>query len=353
MYVFLIVILVLAALLELMSLRGGSANVRTALELSEKRIEPGAEASLSVTAENVGRLPVSYLCVKPNFPLCASFPGGVSAVRELYFHTVPVVFRLWGRQKKTRQLSFRIEKRGVHRILVSELEKGDFLGLRTVSEQVSLRRDLLVYPSRLESGALLEALGADSGELSARRWLLRDPILTLGVREYTGTEPMRTISWTQTARRGELTVREFDYTRSMNCCVMLCVNGLKPEDEALLDRCCSIARTVCEELTGRGITLSLFTNASLFGYGARAYRSCTAAPGKPEDALELLTRAQTVACSPARTLAEAVLNAAEDAAAFLMIVPRRTGETEAAAELLRERTGLPPLVIAADGLEAD
>ena len=353
MYVFLIVILVLAALMELLSLRGGAACTNAQLTLSVNRAEPGDPIEATVTAANMGRLPVSYLCVKTSYPLCVSIPEGVSAMNEQYVCTVSDVFRLWGRQQKTHRMTFHIEKRGVHRVTAKELLQGDFLGARTITEQLTQRRDVLVYPRRLENTALLEALGTDSGEASARRWLLRDPVLTLGVREYTGTEPMRTISWNQTARRGELMVREFDYTRSLNCCVVLCVNGLDKEEETLLDTCCSAVRTICEDLAGRGVETVLFTNAALTGYGYGAFRSCVAAQGKMDDALEILARAGMAACCTPEELAEACLNQASDAAAYVVIAPHRGTETQLAADLLQARTGIEPLVIAADELEVE
>ena len=353
MYVFLIVILVLAALLELLSLRGGAACTNAELTLSVNRTEPGEPVEVTVTAANEGRLPVSYLSVRTVYPLCASIPDVVPVTEELYTREVCEVFRLWGRQKKTHRMTFCIEKRGVHRILAKEIQKGDFLGVRTVTEQLTLRRDLLVYPRRMEDSALLEALGTDSGEASARRWLLRDPVLTLGVREYTGNEPMRTISWNQTARRGALMVREFDYTRSLNCCVVLCVNGLERDENDLLDVCCSAVRTICEDLAERGVETALFTNAALAGYGFGAFRSCTASQGKMDDALEILARAETHACSTPQILAEACLDHASDAAAYVVVAPRHGAESAAAADLLRERTGIEPLVIAADELEVE
>ena len=45
-----------------------------------------------------------------------------------------------------------------------------------------------------------------------RRFILDDPSLLVGYREYTGREPMKQISWNQTAKTGRLTVRQNDHT---------------------------------------------------------------------------------------------------------------------------------------------
>ena len=338
MLVFLIVILLLAALLEILSLRGGAERVDLDFTLNRTRSEPDEPIEVTTTAANGGRLPITYLTVSLGFPLCAEMPAGVTAVRDPQRCTVTDLLRLWGRQRVSRTMTFRITQRGVYSIVGRELTRGDFLGLRAQSRRLDLRRGVLIYPRRLENAALTEALGNYCGELSARRWLLRDPVLTLGVREYTGSEPMHTISWNQTARRGELTVREFDYTRSMDCSVILCVDHIAVQDTELMDRCCGAARTVCETLIEHGAAAHLFTNAALIGYGLAPYRTVTAAPGREEDLLDVLARATAMAVSPAAELVQRCLEAHTETAAYVLIAPRGDEETREALEKLEARS---------------
>ena len=353
MLIFLIVILLLAALLESLSLRGGTSCVDADFTLSKNRAEPDEPVALTLAVGNRGRLPISYCTVRCGFPLSAALSEATNVQRDLYLCTVTELFRLWGRQRVERSLPFSVGQRGVHTIAGREVSRGDFLGLRVESGRCATRRVLLVYPRRLESSALLEALGSYCGELTARRWLLRDPVLTLTVREYTGSEPMHTISWNQTARRGELTVREFDYTRSLNCSVLLSVSGLTGEDGELLDRCCGAARTVCETLLENGVEAQLFTNAALVGFPNAACRSVSAAPNREEDLLDVLARVTSAACSDAPRLVEECLRAQTEAAAYVLIAPHTDAGTDAALRLLNARSGMGALLVAVDGLEAD
>jgi uncharacterized protein (DUF58 family) len=353
MLIFLIVILLLAALLEFFSLRGGAASVDADITLSKTRAEAGEALTLQSTVRNNGRLPISYLALSVGFPETVSLPADVKTERDVNYTAVTEEFRLWGRQQRSRRLSFSLERRGVHVICGRKLARGDFLGLSLSERRADCRRELLVYPRPLQSGALVEALGNYCGELSARRWLIRDPVLTLGVREYTGTEPMHTISWSQTARRGALTIREFDYTRSLNCCVLLCVNGLQDDDGTLLDRCCSAARTVCDTLIANGVEASLSTNAALIGYPFAVCRSATASLGRESDVLDILARATDLPCAQMTALAEAALAAQTEAAAFVLIVPHADAAAEDARRLLEARNGMGALLVAADRLEVD
>ena len=351
MLIFLIVILLLAALLEYRSLRGGTACVDGDLSLSKNRVEADEPVTLTVTVENHGRMPISYLAVRVGFPLCAALPEDADLDRQRSLLLLSEVFRLWGRRAKSRSISFQIAQRGVHTISGRDISRGDFLALRNETARFDARRQMLVYPRPLRSDALTEALGNYCGEMSAQRWLLRDPVLTLGVREYTGNEPMHTISWSQTARRGELTVREFDYTRSLNCCVLLCVNGLSAEDTALLDRCCSAARTVCETLIAAGVEAALFTNAALVGYLNEPMRTATASLGRQKDVLDILARATSAACSSAVEFARAAMEAQVGAAAFVLITPHADEAALEAQRILDAASGMGTLLLAADAME--
>jgi len=354
MWIFLIVILLLAALLESLSLRGGAGCADGDFSLSKTRAEAGETVELDLTARNLGRLPISYLSLRLGFPLSAQLPEDADTRRDRSLLTVTEVFRLWGRRSRSRALAFSIPKRGVHTVAGRELARGDFLGLRLSTGRLDCRKTLLVYPPPLRSSALLEALGSECGEMSARRWLLRDPVLTLGVREYTGNEPMHEISWSQTARRGELMVREFDFTRSLNCCVLLSVSGLSEDDEdELLDRCCGAARTVCDALIARGVEAALYTNASLVGYRAEPVRSATASLGRQMDVLDILARVSPVACSSPAELAAAALEEQRGAAAFVLISPHADAATAAALQILNARSGFGALTVAVDSLEVD
>ena len=353
MWIFLVVILLLAALLEYLSLRGGAACLDGDFDLSKKRVEIGEELAITTTDTNRTRQPITNCTMRIAFPLSAVLPEGVNAVRDLYLCAVTDTFRLWGRQHLERRMVFTMGKRGVFTVTGRELSRGDFLGLQVQSERIDTRRSVIVYPARLESSALTEALGSYCGELTAQRWLLRDPVLTLGVREYTGTEPMHTISWTQTARRGELTVREFDWTRSLNCCVLLNVDGLSAQDDALLDRCCGAARTVCEALLAAGVEAETFTNAAIAGFPNRPYRSVSAGRDREEDLLDVLARVTSGHCSSAEALADACLEAQTDAAAYVLITPHADEAAHAALRILDAASGGGALLVAVDALEVD
>ena len=115
---------------------------------------------------------------------------------------------------------------------------------------------------------LSETLGGYLGDRSVNRFIMEDPVLTLGFREYTGREPQKSISWPVSARSGRLMVKKYDYTIEQTATVLLnieCDADGRQFDAERIEGCYSLARSVCEELEERGIQYSFVTNASAAG----------------------------------------------------------------------------------------
>jgi len=121
---------------------------------------------------------------------------------------------------------------------------------------------IVVMPRRSEQKLALDAVGGFLGDISVRRFILEDPILTTGFRDYTGREPMRAISWTRTAQTGTLQVKQYDYTAERHIVVLLNTEGA---EEKQLEECLRLTRSVCEKLEQMKIPYGFRTNANLPG----------------------------------------------------------------------------------------
>jgi uncharacterized protein (DUF58 family) len=250
----------------------------------------------------------------------------------------------------SKTVPIRIEKRGTHFLKGASLYRGDFVGLTQATGDHVCNHEILVYPKPMESEKLLDALGSYCGDVIAQRHLIRDPILTMGVREYTGREAMKTISWTQTARRGQLMTREFDYTRDFSCVVLLATDEINPREGQLLDRSCSIVRTVCRELADKGVNVDFYTNGARWSWqrDTRRVWNCTVGPGNQQELLEGLARLYESVRSPAQEMAATAARSAGVGMAYVLVAPRWTEQTERAMEILHEKSGMKPLVLIAE-----
>lgn len=168
---------------------------------------------------------------------------------------------LMPRQRVVRSVLISFENRGSYHVGDYRLSAGDLLGISETTK-FGDGTEIVVMPRRSEDPGVLVALGGFLGDISVRRFILEDPILTVGFRDYTGREPMKAISWTRTAMTGTMQVKQFDHTAEQTICVLLNVEG---GSEADLEECFRLTRTVCEELERKKMSYSFRTNGNLPG----------------------------------------------------------------------------------------
>lgn len=228
--------------------------------------EPEQPVTWSVTVDNYSRLPMPFVRLVQNFPLEATAQADL-AWKEAYcrksFLSWYTEYRmtLRGRRSITRNVNIAFSKRGVYHIGGYQLSAGDLLGFRE-SRCHGDGRKLVIMPHLSSQKTAIDALGGFLGDVSVRRFILEDPILTTGFRDYTGREPLRAISWTRTAQSGTLQVKQYDYTAERHVVVLLNIEGA---DEAQLEECLRLTRSVCEKLEQRKIPYAFRTNANLPG----------------------------------------------------------------------------------------
>lgn len=186
---------------------------------------------------------------------------------------------LMPRQRCRRQVRFAIGKRGAYQVGSYRLSAGDLLGVSEVSVHGG-GQELVVMPERSDDLGMLQALGGFLGDISVRRFILEDPILTVGFRDYTGREPMKAISWTRTAMTGALQVKQYDHTAEQNVVVLLNVEGGSGKD---LEECFRMTRSVCEELERKKIPYAFRTNGNLPGPVGKVFSLASGLGGCPPE----------------------------------------------------------------------
>ena len=267
--IFLYILLFLACVLAIQHWHAEHClkNLAYQNELDRELAEPDQVLTLTSVVRNTGRLPIFYVNLMEPLPdqthpeededWCRKHLKqpifGLSCNEQLY---------LLPHRRYTRRFRFSLPKRGSYVLGKYYLTTGDYLGLSTRYRNGTLRRKVVVMPRRWEDPQLALTLGGYLGEISVRRFLFEDPVLTIGVREYTGSEPLKQISWKQTARTGTLQVKNYDYTVDANVTVLLNLDGGSDADQ---ERCYQMARTVCESLERRRIPYEFYSNGDLFG----------------------------------------------------------------------------------------
>lgn len=272
MYFFLVFMGVLAGILEWISIKHCFSGLHLSVAYSTLQAEPHQAFSMNIVVENRSWMPKMFLQVSGKIPV--GFEVASMDWKERYVQSVlgtqkfSLSFFLMPFQKKEMEVPLVALRRGRYGAPTLYLTSGDYFGFTSKIKSFSLHLVLTVIPSTLSLQPFKEVVGGMLGETSVRRWVYEDPVLTGGFQEYTGREPMKSIAWSQSAKRGKYIVRQFDHTSQSHILVLLKMDCATSEQYEL---CFSAVRTVAEELERQRISWSFSSNGNIFSLESRSY----------------------------------------------------------------------------------
>lgn len=344
--------LVLFAVLLALALERRSRHsldrVREDCAPTEPLVDPDEVFSLVYTLRNTGPRHVLFLRLRQDLP--GAFQPRESALVRASLGDNQLALTTWLRPRQEARFTLPVSagKRGYYPLAPLEVSGGDFLGLRENTRQTLCFQAVTVAPREAADPGLEAVLGGFLGEVSVRRFIHEDPVLTAGYREYTGREPMKSISWTQSARGQGMMVKVYDHTAQPSVSVLLNADGQSEDLAQELERCFSLARTVCRVLEEQGVQYDFATNAMELntfmavpelgeGLGARHF----------EGVLERLGRAACRTSYPGERLLERSA-ATGSRQGRILITPGRELDASPALVRLRELTGDNVLILRAE-----
>ena len=236
----------------------------------------GDEVELIEVIRNAKPVPVPWLRVESRISPFLRFgrgEGNESEEREISasrYHRS--VFYLGAMRQVTRRHRVACLKRGHYEVGSVALTAGDLFGVSNSSRQMSLPCQIDVYPRILSEEELATPSTRWQGDLAVRRWIMPDPFLTAGIRDYQPGDPMRDIHWRATARTGSLQVKVRDYTADPRVLVLLNVQTSEKQWGDLMDyeqegieQGIRIAATLCLRALSAGVEAGFASNACLEG----------------------------------------------------------------------------------------
>ena len=356
-YILIIAVVVIGAI-QYFTLKNSLEKVEEDYGTSEICVEPGSKLDLILRFRNRSRMFIPYLryqmTLPEGFKLVDPNERGASSGRHTVWHTGGVAAStVWlaPRQKLERHIPMTAPGRGRYSLHELTVYGGDFLGMKESCRGVYHYREIVVYPKEAKLESLDDAFGGFLGDLSVRRFLFEDPVLTLGYRDYTGREPMKSISWTQSARRGALMVKNYDHTTEPSVSVIL--NGAAPEgtDDAVIERCFELARAVCARLEQKGAKYDFSMNVAMAG---SMQADCAVPEGMGQrhfyGVLECLGRATDRVRGDVEKLVQGRLQVTS-AHGFIIITPERDVHAQRAIRMAG-RSGASVLVLCAKEMMA-
>lgn len=264
------VIILLAALMLVVAQRRWAGAALERLRVSGKAdkvlVQPGETLQWTASVENIGRIPVLFTRLQLRFPTNTRFVSEkhwiLDHCRQTLNHWyVEERLSVMPRRFVAITVGFSLPERGVYTVGDHRLSAGDLLGFREEAFE-GLGGEIVVMPHLANSRHVVDAIGGFLGDISVQRFIMEDPILTAGFREYTGMEPMKSISWIRSAAAGSLQVKQYDHTAEHTVTVLLDTQGGTPHQ---IEACYRLMRTVCQILERRRIAFAMRTNGGLCG----------------------------------------------------------------------------------------
>lgn len=345
----------LALYMQNRSMTKGLDSVKEDHWIDAAIVEPEEKFHIVISLKNTGHGLIPFLRVSESIPYRMNLlmESGFTVKDSRGGKLVTYTTWLRPRQEVRKYFPVSASRRGRYFLQELTLGGGDFLGLSERTRSYNRFREVVAVPKAAPEQAVGEVLGGFMGDVSVRRFIMEDPVLTLGYREYTGREPMKMISWTQSARGMGLMVKKYDYTLEPAVSVLLNLESTSDNCEDALERCFSLTRTVCATLEERGIQYDFATNAVIAGAMADLSAMSEGLGQRHfEGILEALGRATyTVSRSADRLLAGSASAGYGSARGRILITPDRTAISLQMLNRLREVSGGNLLVIAASEVE--
>ncbi len=265
---------------------------------SRSAVYEGERVEMVEVIRNMKPLPVPWIRVESRISPSLKFGHGqVSEEREIsadQYHKS--VFFLGPFSQITRRHDVICLRRGHYEVGSLAMTAGDLLGVSTKTRQESMACGLDVYPRLLDEEELDTPSTRWQGELAVRRWIMPDPFLISGVRNYRAGDPERDIHWRATARTGQLQVKVRDYTADPRMMVVLNVQASEEQWGELMDyeqedieQGIRIAATLCMRALAVGTEAGFASNGCMTGEKGTGKTICIPACNGADQGEILLT----------------------------------------------------------------
>lgn len=228
------------------------------------RVFEGDQVEMVERITNRKILPVPWLRIESKISENLEFERQFNLdIKHEQFHKS--LFSLLPFTAINRRHSIKCKKRGYYRLNSAALTTGDLFGFVNKSKTYGLKADLLVYPKIVGMDSIPFPSRSFMGDIIVKRWIIEDPFLYSGVRDYMDGDPLSNINWKATARSGNLMVHKKDYTADPNIMIYLNMdvaeNMWGPITEPdLIERGITYAASLMNEAILRGIPTGFGTN---------------------------------------------------------------------------------------------
>lgn len=251
---FLFGIIVFTLILNQISLKYGFEKLNYTMEVEKPVVEIGEDIPFKSIIENPKPLTVSFLKVNEKLP------SGLAEEEENVYSIFMMPY-----QRIKRSYHIKAVERGLHRFTEVELILGDFVGFENDVKRIKINSKVTILPEKINLKDRISPAGDLYGDVSVKRWIIDDPLMTVGIRAYTEGDPQKYIHWASSMRYGELMVKQFDFTTDHSVMILLNIETAKPYwrdiNGDLIEEAIKVCRAVIEEMETLKISYGFVSNA--------------------------------------------------------------------------------------------
>lgn len=187
---------------------------------SKEEVMEGEPFEIIEQVTNPSRLLIPFLKSEITTSNDLEFASNVSTVND-QTRSLASLFSIHSKQKVTRTWKVNALQRGVFDIRDTSIIGADLFGAYHYSNVIRIKSEVVVLPRSIDVSPYIEKVNEIQGEYVVKRFILEDPFITAGVREYTVRDAMNKIHWGITASQGQLMVRNNEATSKCSLTIIL------------------------------------------------------------------------------------------------------------------------------------
>jgi len=234
--VFVVLLLMLFFLIEILFYKFTlMKGLKYTLSFSKTEAFEGDDMFVDEEIYNKKPVPVPWVKADIHSSKWLEFAGASSSiVDERRFVTSGFMLRAY--QKTKRRWYMKCTKRGVYDVDNATVTCGDILGLISESRAVPINTRLVVYPGMINIDEMFFSTKDILGDAIVKRFIMDDPFIVKGIREYIPGDPINQLNWKATAKTSRLMVNENDFTTKIGITVLMNIQSAADEFNYVMDK---------------------------------------------------------------------------------------------------------------------
>lgn len=262
-------IIIIISLIGEFTRKNGFYNLKITRNVSNNRIVPGEEFTLTTTIENNKRLPISFLTLSEKMPWAIEFVSDSDKIEEGadFWHLSKYTIGWY--QRKRRIYKVKCNLRGTYVLKGIKVTVGDLFGYSAETKFVEDFLEFLVYPKIININNLEFVNTNLQGDKNIKRWIHQDPLYIKGIREYNVEDRMKDIHWKSSLKMDRLMVKEYDFTSDRELTIIVNVQCGEPFwsniQTLLIENGIKVAVSLAAIAIKEGVPSGMWTNSQLIG----------------------------------------------------------------------------------------